>query len=354
MISGEIGAAYAAGYLSASEAIVCAYIRGKTVADFNASSGAMLAVGASPDKVAEYLENYPSKCITIAAINSPDSVTLSGDKHIVTTVQAQLNQDGVFNRMLQTGGNAYHSSHMLALGPLYQAGMDAALSKLSPGQVKRKPRRPFYSSVFGKIFTGDALGSEYWRKNLEQPVLFAPALIAMAHGFGDIVHSLLEVGPHAALKSPIQQTRRSLGKFGDSLQYIPGLFRGDNASTNLLTVAGQLYLQGASVDVDKINKAVSGKEAPALLTDLPNYSWNHDKIYEATSRAFDEWRFREYPRHDILGSRTPGGAKHGAVVEWRNRMSRKELKWLEDHRVSVQLVDEIFLLYMLIISIALN
>ena len=82
--SGEIGAAYAAGYLSASDAIRIAYYRGvhlHLAHGLNAEEGAMLAVGTSFDD-AQDLCKLPAfrKKIGIAASNSSASMTLSGDK----------------------------------------------------------------------------------------------------------------------------------------------------------------------------------------------------------------------------------------------------------------------------------
>ena len=60
--SGEIGAAYAAGLISATEAIVAAYYRGKVVADVK-TDGAMLAVGLGAEAVAPYLANMDRKVL---------------------------------------------------------------------------------------------------------------------------------------------------------------------------------------------------------------------------------------------------------------------------------------------------
>ena len=76
--SGEIAAAYATGGHSAAEAIIVAYYRGRVLATHE-TPGRMLAVGLGPDQVSSYLEPNQGK-VVIAAINSPSSVTLSGDE----------------------------------------------------------------------------------------------------------------------------------------------------------------------------------------------------------------------------------------------------------------------------------
>ena len=79
--SGEIAAAYASGRITAAEAIVAAYYRGQAVSK-NTQEGAMLAVGLSSDDVIKYLEGRESE-VKVAAINSPSSVTLSGEANAI-------------------------------------------------------------------------------------------------------------------------------------------------------------------------------------------------------------------------------------------------------------------------------
>src|SRR2546421_410897 len=79
--SGEIAAAYAAGVLTSSEALKVAYFRGYHVESLRKSrphlSGSMIAVGLSAEDVLKYMGD--GKKTTVACINSPSSVTLSGD-----------------------------------------------------------------------------------------------------------------------------------------------------------------------------------------------------------------------------------------------------------------------------------
>ncbi|KAL8731365.1 MAG: hypothetical protein Q9166_003457 [cf. Caloplaca sp. 2 TL-2023] len=115
--SGEMAAAYASGYITAAEAITAAYFRGQAVSK-NKRNGAMLAVGLGADQVMGYLQGIEEQ-VRIAAMNSPASVTLSGNGDAIEALSATLVRDGVFNRVLRTSGNAYHSHHMLAIGGDY-------------------------------------------------------------------------------------------------------------------------------------------------------------------------------------------------------------------------------------------
>ena len=122
--SGEMAAAYAAGRVTAAEAITAAYYRGYAVS-FNKQKGAMLAVGVGSDEEDGYIrEAGLEEKVKIAAINSPDSITISGDTEAVEALSAKLSQKAFFHRLLRTGGLAYHSHHMLPLGHAYTEAVD--------------------------------------------------------------------------------------------------------------------------------------------------------------------------------------------------------------------------------------
>lgn len=108
--SGEIAAAYAAGPVTAPEAIVLAYYRRKVVKDIN-TNGAMLAVGLGDEAITSYLKKTIRQVI-VACYNNPDSAIFSGDADFRETMQAHLTAESVFARLLNRDGKAYHSSHM--------------------------------------------------------------------------------------------------------------------------------------------------------------------------------------------------------------------------------------------------
>jgi len=102
--SGEMAAAYAAGILSFENAIVAAYYRGlymgSGVQNADSVPGAMMAVGMTENEVAAELEPYVGR-ITVAAMNSPSSFTVSGDADAVEELRAKLTERKVFARKLQ-------------------------------------------------------------------------------------------------------------------------------------------------------------------------------------------------------------------------------------------------------------
>lgn len=180
--SGEIGAAYAAGFLSASDALKIAYYRGlhaKLAAGDNGMKGAMIAVGTSLDD-AEDLCNLPyfKGRTSVAASNSSSSVTLSGDADRIAQAKLVLEDENKLVRLLKVD-TAYHSHHMIALSDPYVRSLDRV------GIMVQTPYSDcsWYSSVFGgkKIMAND-LRNIYWSDNMVGTVLFSQAVEAAMAG----------------------------------------------------------------------------------------------------------------------------------------------------------------------------
>ena len=226
--SGEMAAVYASGYITAAEAITAAYFRGQAVSK-NKRSGAILAVGLGVDQVSGYIQGKEEQ-VRIGAINSPGSVTLSGDADAIELLSAILTEDGVFNRALRISGSAYHSHYMLAVGEVYSEMLHDGSERIKKlglvDDTQRHPRIPWVSSVKpDKVIADGELAADYWRANLESPVRFTQAVTKMMSlENGIAIDVLLEIGPHAALKEPLEQTLKSIGK---SAKYIPSLQRND-------------------------------------------------------------------------------------------------------------------------------
>ena len=202
--SGEIGASFAAGFISATEAIIVAYYRGKVVRQVN-TNGAMMAVGLGAERVEPYLADVDGK-VVIACHNSPMGVTLSGDADALKAVQAKLDAEKIFARPVKTGGKAYHSSHMKAVADKYKAHIQHAKA-LSPFERPLPSKAKMVSSVTDSVLDPTFVVDEnYWCQNLTSPVLFNQAIqrIATDDQFSK-VDVMIEIGPHSALSGPIRQ-----------------------------------------------------------------------------------------------------------------------------------------------------
>ncbi|KAK5988958.1 Nonribosomal peptide synthetase lcsA [Cladobotryum mycophilum] len=247
--SGEIAAAYAAGFLGLREALALAYYTGQVIGN-GEKGGAMAAVGLSVEELQQFLRDG----VVVACENSPVNTTISGEgevlEQILASIQSAKPEASV--RKLEVDV-AYHTRQMSQYVEELSALIQDEDMLLSSSTLARRPST-FVSSVTGKILESrEDVGMSYWVKNLVFPVRFSSAVTTLAQLSE---HSLfLEIGPDASLSAPISQTC--------SAASIPcRLWRG-NAVSN-------------PAPVFKRCKAISG---------LPQYPWDH---YSQVGLSTDE------------------------------------------------------------------
>ncbi|KAM0454269.1 hypothetical protein ACHAPV_008542 [Trichoderma viride] len=325
--SGEIAAAYGAGLLTASEAILAAYFRGFAVGQLK-SRGNMMAAGISPDAANALIEELGLKEVRVACVNAPESVTISGAIKDIEALQNELQKEGKFARKLETGGRAYHSHMMVEIGDLYESLVTPHFTTKKDGDIEAE----MFSTVG---HSPDALGTvdastnmaSYFRKNLEQPVQFSAGLTKMITG--DKYH-LVEIGPHSALKGPIQQIRTGAKRDKEAVPYSPTLVRKENAYICLKKLAGTLFSYGYNVDWYAVNSVPRHQSLPVPI--LASYPWDYSKpLPWHEPRASVEHRHRKHIRHELLGTRATAG--NGIEWCWRNIPRVSEMPWLRDHKL---------------------
>ncbi|KAI1455535.1 ketoacyl-synt-domain-containing protein [Annulohypoxylon moriforme] len=345
--SGEIAAAYATGHITAEQAITIAYYRGYTVTKSpNAMVGAMMAVGLGRRDAQEHIDALClDNQIRVACVNSPESVTISGDIDGIDKLKTHFESLSVFARVLKTDGKAYHSHHMAVVGQEYEQYLSSATDPREingPGPYNSGVQ--WISSVTEEIVDKHHVGPSYWRANLESPVLFSNVVEQLLQDFGP--HHLIEIGPHSALEMPIKQIRTKLNMGEDKVHYGAALSRGKNSVITFLNLVGNLYLHGHSISFENVNviqpwplktKGAYAGQQGTMLLDLPNYAWDYDSQHLINEpRVSVEWRNRKYPRHDILGSQMHGG--NGITTTWRNVLKAKDVPWIKGHKLDATIV----------------
>ena len=315
--SGEIAGAYAAGALTAEEAILVAMYRG-TATQQQSKSGLMAVVGMAWDEVKKYL--IPS--VNVACENSPRNVTISGDADGVEAVIADIQnaQPDAMVRKLQVN-KAYHSYHMSEVGEYYRSLLDNRVNE-------KEPTTLFFSSVTGALMDkSTTLGAEYWQRNLESPVLFRSAISAiLQHQIGK--HALfLEIGPHSALAAPLRQ---NLTQGSNTILYTPTMIRNRNCAESLLSAVGKLHTLQVPINLKALIPVGS------CLTNLPPYPWDHEESYWYESRLSRDYRLRKFPHHDLLGARVVESTD--IEPSWRNLFHLNTAPWVRDHKVGDEIV----------------
>ena len=307
---GEVTAAYVAGVLSLEEAARVSYYRSQ-IQSQAAGQGGMLAVGLSHSAALELLANYPDAKVDIAAINGPESLTLSGDTAVLQQMAAHLESQGIFQRALKVEV-AYHSPYMDPLLPQ----MQGALACLKP----KAPHTPLYSTVSGKMVEYNntqgsrAYDADYWCQNARQAVLFAPAIDALLNDG----HSLfLELGPHPVLSTSIKQCAAAANK---TIDCIASLNRKTPEIHTLNLALAELHTLGCEVDW--------GQYYPqdCRYIDLPRYPWQPSHHWHESQRAQQDRL--EQPKHRLLG--LPQASPEPLWSSW---LSSQTQSYIPDHCV---------------------
>ncbi|XP_044723776.1 KR domain-containing protein [Hirsutella rhossiliensis] len=309
--SGEIAAAYCVGGLSLESACKVAYRRGRLTGDLVKSTevpGAMMSVNIREGDVEAYLSRFPlNAAVHVACVNSPFNVTLSGDESDIDTLKKHLDDDGAFAQKLTTGV-AYHSPAMRRISGEYLS----CLGQLEEGDGERNSIL-LVSSVTGQREAPKAMASgQYWVDNMVSPVRFADAiqyLAAVAPKADGLktVSDFIEVGPHGALRRPVNDTLVHIGN-NKASRYAALLSKLVSPVKSIMTIAGQLFSQGFPVSVVAVNKQECGQHGAPFAVDAPPYPFDHSQLYWAA-----DWNPLE-PR-------------------WRKILSAEEIPWLADHVV---------------------
>nr|A0A4P8WAE5.1 RecName: Full=Polyketide synthase-nonribosomal peptide synthetase pyiS; Short=PKS-NRPS pyiS; AltName: Full=Pyrichalasin H biosynthesis cluster protein A; AltName: Full=Pyrichalasin H synthase [Pyricularia grisea]QCS37521.1 PyiS [Pyricularia grisea] len=343
--SGEISAAYAAGYLSSEDAIRAAYYRGFHMKSLTQKKGAMIAVGTSYDDAKELcdLPAFEGR-VCVAASNSPFSVTLSGDADAIDEVKALMDEEKKFNRLLQVD-RAYHSHHMKACAAAYMASLQQCGVRTLT-RTAASSRCQWVSSVYvrhsAELAAEGGLEAKYWASNLTMPVMFTEALQKLLGDCkdGKAYDLAIEVGPHPALKGPAVQTMSEfLG--GQSIPYTGVLSRGKDDVESFSTTLGYIWrtLGEGAVDFLGYSRFMNEEQGEATITPLnglPTYPWDHHRKFWHESRLSRAYRFNKDPVNELLGRQILDGAPD--QLRWRNVLKRNELDWLDGHQVQRQTV----------------
>ena len=268
--TGEVGAAWVTGMLSLEEALTVTYHRSRLQHTLN-NEGRMLAVALSEPAATTLLEGLES-LLSIASVNSPESVVLSGDPIAMEEMATFLEKEGVFNRFLQVGV-AYHSYQMEPL----RDELIASLQSLSP----RRPAFPVYSTVTGVRVEESLYDADYWWRNVRQPVRFDTAI---DHLVQDGYRLFVEIGPHPTLATYIRDTMTAHKTSG---VVFSSLKRKAEERRALLETLGALYTNGYDLRWDRL----PGGSAGRFMT-LPTYPWQREPYFLESDAS----------REDRLGS----------------------------------------------------
>jgi acyl transferase domain-containing protein/aryl carrier-like protein len=301
--TGEVAAHYLAGALTFEDAVKVIYHRSR-LQQTTSGLGRMLAVGMTSETLNQAVHDAGNR-VSIAAINSPSTVTLVGDAAVLEDMAQQLQTFQVFHRFL-VGKVPYHSHYM---DPLREELL-ASLADLKP----RSASVPLYSTVTGTRIDGRRVDAQYWWQNVRATVLFASALSQMIQ---DGYRVFIELGPHPVLASSITELLVQQGQTGTVL---PSLRRREKDRAIMLGSLGSLYTLGYPIAWDAFYKHTGN------FVRLPSYPWQLKQYWTESVESREDRLFTQV--HPLLGQRM--SAVHPT---WELELSPRLLPYLVDHRI---------------------
>lgn len=339
--SGEVAAAFAAGAIDCRDAMAIVFARGPCLERLQEASaeapGGMMAVGLSKEDSKRAISQLTSGKIGIAAVNSPSSVTVSGDMMAIEELERSLANQKIFARKLKINV-AYHSHHMAVVENEYLA------------ELRRVTRHEgeigdflYASPVTGKRMPKTSrMAPEHWSSNMLGTVEFFDALRAIC--LPEVpdtaakvreIDMIVEIGPHSALAGPIRQILSQPDLKDKNIAYGSCLTRGKDAVDTMHELVCSLFSKGYPVDFCAVNFP-GPRLFPRVFHDLPNYPWNHQTRHWVESQVNQSHRFKKRPQHDLLGSLMVG--TNDFAPTWRNIIRPSEIPWLRDHLVQGDIV----------------
>ncbi|MFE6692029.1 type I polyketide synthase [Streptomyces sp. NPDC057743] len=260
---GELAAAHVSGVLSLADACVLVAARGRLMQALP-EGGAMLAVRAREDEIVG--AGLLGESVSLAAVNGPDSVVVSGDADGVEAVRDWAEANGRKSSRLRVS-HAFHSHRM--------DGMLDEFAAVAGQLTFETPRIPVISTLTGEAASVDDFCSPaYWVRQVREAVRFADAVRAAVDAG---VTQFVEVGPDSVLTALAGGTVGD-GETGDAVCVATQRAEREGVHA-LITALGQLYAHGGTVDLKPLL-------AGGCRVELPTYAFQRQRFWvEAASPA---------------------------------------------------------------------
>ncbi|GHC94953.1 hypothetical protein GCM10007079_45990 [Nocardiopsis terrae] len=252
---GELAAAHVAGVFSLDDAAALVSARGRIMQDLP-EGGAMVAVQADEDEVRLALAEAGG-AVSVAAVNSPRDVVLSGEESAVLSVAERFAERGRRTKRLAVA-RAFHSALM---DPVLEP-----FARVAAEVTYHPPRLPLVSNLTGGRAGDEIRTGDYWVRHVRETVRFADGV---SHLLAREVEEFVEVGPDGSLSSMVQTCLDD----GERAE-VTALLGGRSPEPRMLTEGlAALYTRGAGVDWSAILPETAG------TVDLPTYPFQRRRYW---------------------------------------------------------------------------
>ena len=265
---GEYAAACLAGVFSLEDAAKLIAARGRLMKERTAR-GAMIVVFEQLERLERRLVQH-EKRVSVAAINTPGNVTLSGEPQAIEELSTALEADGVRVEQLPVS-RAFHSA-------LMEPMLDE-FARIASEVDYRRPTIGFLSCLDPGPVSSELASPEYWVRHVREPVRFEDAVRALDAAGCEV---MLEIGPAPHLTSmarAVLEARRTVELAGGQLSdlarsYLPSLRRAQAPWRTIMSSLAELYRLGLEIDWHGVQ---SGFERSK--TTLPPYAFQRQRMW---------------------------------------------------------------------------
>ncbi|MEU3860742.1 type I polyketide synthase, partial [Streptomyces sp. NPDC028722] len=287
---GEVTAAYVAGVWSLEDAATLVVARGRLMQALPAG-GVMVALEAMEEEVAPLL----SDGVSIAAVNGPTSLVLSGAEGAVLAVTEAL-PDRRVKRL-----RVSHAFHSPLMDPMLEEFREVAA-----GLTYNAPVLPVVSNLTGEVADAGRLCSpDYWVEHVRGTVRFHDGVRALRD---QGVRTFLELGPDGVLTGMVAE------------DCVPSLRRDVPEDRALMNSVGQLHTRGVAIDWEQVFARTGARRV-----DLPTYAFQHQRYWLAAAAApAGDIAMRHPVLNAVLTVPDTGG------VLCTGRLSRAAQPWLSE------------------------
>ncbi|MGA5899040.1 type I polyketide synthase, partial [Streptomyces venetus] len=309
---GELAAAHAAGVLSLDDAATLVAARARLMQSAR-PGGAMIAVQATEDEVLRSLQGN-EHAVSIAAVNGPRSVVISGDPDAAEQIADGWRAEGRKTSRLKVS-HAFHSPHM-----------DDVLDEFretAAGLTFRAPDIPLVSTVTGSPATADELASpDYWSGQIRATVRFLDAVRELDRQGATV---FVEVGPDAVLTALAQEALAETSTPTHVTLLRPGRPETDTFARGL----ARAHTAGAPLDGGSLHPAGTG----TLVFEPPTYAFQREHYWLAPDAPVDARGLGlDTADHPLLATVLPLAESEGTVLT--SRLSLRDHPWLADHAIT--------------------
>jgi acyl transferase domain-containing protein/acyl-CoA synthetase (AMP-forming)/AMP-acid ligase II/acyl carrier protein len=275
-------------------------------------NGKMVTVFANEAQVATAIQPYIQQ-VSMAAINGPESIVISGQRETINAIITTLETDGIKTKLLNVS-HAFHSPLMESMLPDFE--------RVAKEITFSPPKINLISNLTGELAAADITTPEYWCRHIRQLVRFATSMATLSQQGCDV---FVEIGPKPALLGLGHQCLpEEVGV------WLPSLQQGTDDWQQILQSLGKLYVRGASIDWSGFDRDYQRRRVA-----LPTYPFQRQRYWLDRPTARMEMT-APTKLHPLLDKKTQSPLLKETLFE--TYFHKDKLPFLADHLIYDKMV----------------